>query len=706
MNATFHHLCLALITVCPIARLVAANHAPATVLYVAVDGRDDWTGTQAAPSAEGTDGPFATVTRAQVALRTIRQDSPANPASPRPVIYVRGGTYELAQPLVFTPDDSHCAIRAYAGERPVFSGGRRIDGWTVDTDGWWRVTLPEVRQGRWHFTQLFVDDQRRWRPRLPQTGYFEIAEELDRSPDAKGPGIDRFGFAGNDVRADWANLDNVEALVFHSWSMSRLPIAAVDATEKVVTFHGTSPSRSSWGQFRKGNRYLIENVREALGEPGHWYLDRPSGELIYVPRPGERPDKTVVVAPRLEYLVRFAGDPAHEASVEDIQLQGLTFAHGAWPIPPTGQAISQAEINLDGALTASGARELLFEQCAVRHVGTYAIAFGDGCRDNQVISCELIDLGAGGIKIGATRLDDWGGLSALARSPEARVSHHTVRDCTIAHGGRLHPAAIGVWIGHSPYNTIEHNEIFDLYYSATSVGWVWGYSRSHAHHNRVVYNRLHTLGQGVLSDMGAVYTLGISPGTMVTHNVIHDVQAFDYGGWGLYTDEGSTGVTMAYNLVYRTKTGGFHQHYGRENRILNNILAFSRTDQLQRTRVEDHLSFTFERNIVLFDQGQLMSKQWADPGVDVDHNLYWNLNGPTRFPGDRTIETWRQETGHDQHSIVADPGCVDPRQDDFRLSPDSPAFRVGFVSFDTTKAGRLTPRFLTVGLPPVPAAFE
>jgi hypothetical protein len=334
------------------------------------------------------------------------------------------------------------------------------------------------------------------------------------------------------------------------------------------------------------------------------------------------------------------------------------------------------------------------------------MAFGSGCRDNRVERCEMVDLGAGGVKIGATALAGWGDLQAMARSEEPLISHHTVRDCTIAYGGRLHPAAIGVWIGHSPYNVIEHNEIYDLYYSATSIGWIWGYARSHAHHNRVVFNHMHTLGQGVLSDMGAVYTLGISPGTVVSDNHIHDVHAFDYGGWGLYTDEGSTGVTMENNLVYRTKTGGFHQHYGRENRILNNILAFSRTDQLQRSRVESHVSFTFERNLVLYDRGELLGKSWADDQVWLDHNLYWNTTGPVRFPGGKTLEQWRDSSGHDRHSVVADPRFVNAAKDDFRLRPDSPAPSLGFRPFDVSRAGRRTPATLTVSLPPVPKAFE
>ena len=46
----------------------------------------------------------------------------------------------------------------------------------------------------------------------------------------------------------------------------------------------------------KNRRYWAENVKEAFGTPGGWYLDKPTGTLTYMPLPGEKPDEAVVEA--------------------------------------------------------------------------------------------------------------------------------------------------------------------------------------------------------------------------------------------------------------------------------------------------------------------------------------------------------------------------------------------------------------------------
>ena len=684
----------------------AADAKPAIAFHVAPGGDDGARG-------DG-DAPFATIHRAQQAVRAALADATA-PKGPI-AVYLHDGTYYLSEPLRLTVEDSGTTdtpvtYQAWGDARPILSGGRAITGWQVGDLGRWRVTLPEVARGEWDFTQLFVNDQRRFRPIAPRAGYHTIAEPGPKPEGARG--YDAFHFQEGHIAADYKNLHDVEAVIHHIWSTSRLRIASIDTENRLVRFTGPTCSDSYWMDLSAGRRYRLENVWEAFGEPGDFYLDRPTGTLHYAPRPGESPDTARVIAPRLANLLIVAGDPQTGRPVTNVAFRGLTFAHSAYVTPPEGNSTPQSEANQTAAVALAFAQGIALERCVIRHTGSYAIDMGPGARHNTVEACEMFDLAAGGVKIGQPlqmSACPWvEGWSGDIFAPVNRVGYNTVRDSLIAYGGRMHPAAIGVWIGHSSFNTVEHNAIHDLYYSSVSVGWTWGYQTpSRSHHNIIAHNHMYNIGQRVLSDMGGVYTLGVSPGTEVHGNHIHDVYAFDYGGWGLYTDEGSTDVRMYNNLVHRVKTGSFHQHYGRDNYIENNILAFSEIHQIQRTRTEEHNSFHFLRNIVLWDNDSpLLGSNWRDNNFRNDYNCYWRVGGAEiRFFDQKTLEEWREERGQDKNSIIADPKFRDAANGDFQLADDSPALELGFEPFDYSKAGRLTEGGLIEGLPTPPAGFN
>jgi hypothetical protein len=460
-------------------------------------------------------------------------------------------------------------------------------------------------------------------------------------------------------------------MVHHLWVGVRLAVASVDDKEHLVTFVTKSRRRLTDGP--ELARYYVENALELLDAPGEWYLNRKTGTLYYWPLPGENLATATVIAPVLPHLLRLDGKAG--ARVEYLTLHGLTFAHAEWWLPRDNPGDIQAAAYVPGAIQGDFVRRCAVENCTVTHVSNYAVHLARGCQHNRVAGCHAFDLGAGGIRIGEM---------AVRPEPQEQTHNNLVINNHVHDGGRVFPQAVGLWVGQSFENRLAHNHVHDLDYTGISLGWTWGYGKALARGNVVEHNHIHDLGRERLSDMGGIYTLGMQPGTVIRGNVFHDIAGYRYGGWGIYFDEGSTHIRAENNLVYRTTHGGFHQHYGKENVVRNNVFAFGRDAQIQRTRVEDHRSFTFERNIVYWREGKLLAGNWSKVNATFDRNCYWRQGGGGVGFDKRTWAQWR-ELGQDEHSLLADPLFVDAARHDFRLEPRSPAFKLGFVPLELPK---------------------
>jgi parallel beta-helix repeat protein len=541
------------------------------------------------------------------------------------------GRFVLKAPLVV--DRSSIAFIGDT-QSAAITGATSLSNWQLDSYNGrqvWSMPVPSGLTPR----EMFVGEsmERVERPRLPEAGFYRFA-----------------GLTGNAMNAPWnqgqtealfrpqdvprlKNPQDVEVVAHHFWVTSRMPLQSVDEQNHLFHFAKKSVFRLSDDYTGQPAPYYLDNVGEALHKPGQWYWDRAKGKIFYVPRPSDVRSKLVAWVPELTNLMTIR-------NASNVRVSGINFSGCEYNLPPDSAGDGQAAISVPGAIALHNADSCSIS-CTVHACGTYGIEV-TGTSNHNTIQCGLVDLGAGGVKLGPG------------------TSYNAVTNCLIAEDDKVHASGVGVWIGNSGHNTVSRNKILNLTYTGISVGWTWGYGPSDAVDNSIEWNRIMSIGEGLLSDMGGIYTLGVSPGTVIAHNHITDVRSYGYGGWGIYLDEGSSNILVEDNLVEECKTGSFHQHYGRDNVIRNNIFAFAQTEgQIIRSRPEDHNSFDMEHNVIVWDgKTPLFGGNLTGPGFVFRDNYLYCLEPRNDFP------KWMDPSNR----FVRSENMPGARQGDYRLS--------------------------------------
>jgi hypothetical protein len=696
----------------------------AIVIHVSAQGNDEWSGRLAAPAADGSDGPLKTIAKAVRIARQIR----AAARFELPIEVVLGaGRHFVGKTLTLAPEDSGVTYRAADGQQAVIDAGIAIDGWRETTvngaSAWVADASAAMQLAGGYFRSLFVHaGDQSFRAQRPTIGcgvgkwlWMEDVPGTDpknwnnRAPYQKTQFVARPG----DVKA-FRNITDVDVVVLHWWIEDRQPIASFDPATRMVTLQAPTDMTLVDDLNGRFARYYLDNVFEAMNQPGQWYLDRAEKRIYYIPLAGQSIAGTQFFAGGLHQAVKVAGNADEGKYVERIAFDGVTFEHGDWS-EPAGRG--QSAYGVGAFVTLEAARNCRIENCSIRHAGLWGLELVNGCANIRVVGNEISDLGAGGIKVN--------GADAFGPLPR-RTSRIRISDNQIGRVGRVYHRATGVLIAHASDCELMHNHIFDGYYTGVSVGYVWGYGPSVACNNRVEKNHIHQFGQGWLNDMGGIYLLGVQPGTALRGNLIHDVQGAKYGGWGIYPDEGNSYIVIENNVVCNTSSQLFHLHFGREIAIRNNIWAFGREGLIAISRGNEcnwpekgvlpngmtTNCFTFERNIVITDGQPVFIGGMDDPSGNLetnsfisDLNVFWDVAGKPLHCGNaghlmadkglRRRFEWSQwlALGQDAHSAAADPrlakvsAALDCAQWDLTPAADSPARKMGFKPIDISDVG-------------------
>ena len=629
-------------------------------------------------------------------------------------VLVKKGYHKIDKTLMITPSISgeDKARVVFQGENgAVIGAGDRLVDWKDEGNGVWSIPAPRDKDGKmiW-FEELWINSRRAQMARWPK-GEEWRSKTYSITPITNGVSkTRRFRECATFTNAAFKTIakipkdeyDYTKVGMYNKWKFHIRILKDVDIEKDAViteTRFAFSPSSGTTEYF-----YFFQNVRFAFTDPGEWFYDAKNKKIMYRPLPGEDMKKSSVYAPlaKVTKLIEIKGNPQKKEYVKNIDFVNLSFEHTdmdpvALDGKPREKMGCQASTITDAAINLTGVKSVNFDNCSFRHTGNHCIRLNEGCTSCKISNCLMEDLGAGGIWIGPMKSYVADG-EKLTRSQIKKLSplstaFITVENCTIRDGGNVYPEGIGVVIATASDCKVMHCDIHDFYYSGVSVGWTWGYKGSVAQRNEVAYNKIYNLGKRVMADMGGVYTLGTSFGTKVHHNLIHDVYSRTYGGWGLYTDEGSEGIDMYNNLVYNTHDGGFHQHYGVDNIIRNNIFIWNESIGSIRSARKLGLgnvpsTMHIVQNIVVNNHEQLSS--WGADGIRGiwAGNLWWTTPGVKPIWGkEMDWEKWKK-TGREICSEYADPQFVSLENGDFRLKKTSPAFKLGFKEFDLTGVGR------------------
>ncbi|MBQ6264719.1 MAG: right-handed parallel beta-helix repeat-containing protein [Clostridia bacterium] len=655
-------------------------------VYMAVDvfGSDADAIYVSAQGSDGADGSFESPLATIAAAKELAMQKSGDVT-----VYFRQGSYTLLDTVNFTSDDkSGVTYKAYNDEKVVFTAGTPYSGFENCTVNGVKAVKKYVGKGA-DFNILFNEKTMLKRTRYPESGYLYIKDVDDRyciNPDLEvdtdfHKGYTAFTADKKDI-PEMKNPGDAVVRVLHFWKDEMLGIKNYDSSTGLLQF--TKPSSMT---FHKNERYFIENVFEALNEPGEWYLDKCNGVLYYIPQNGETADNLTLRGSDTETLITVDG-------VDNIKFENIIFRGNGFNVPQS-RDFSQAAYDAPVCVSCRNAEGFEIKNCEFRDIAACAVFLGENVQNARVDSCIFENIGAQAVYIRGENLE---------KDNPLVTKNIDVVNNLISGFGRVFFNAVGILIIHANSVNACNNEIHDGYYTAVSVGWMWGYSHSITYNNRICDNLIYNIGQGWLSDMGGIYTLGNQKGTVLSGNVIHNVAADPgeggYGGWGIYLDEGSSSILVENNLTYACASDGYHLHYGSDNTVRNNIFALNGESQVRvvsnLSRVEGTKNTAaFENNIILCDGraaafSHLDSKEaYTEKGniiwdISNGDNLYFTQNGDN--DNAMSYETAKRK-GWFVDSTVADPMFKDAVNFDFELSENSPAFKKGFNKIDYTKAG-------------------
>ena len=611
--------------------------------------------------------------------------------------YGWGGRLTLIEPPPDTGDwDRYawtraCDLTLKKGDRRLTwtnlqGGGIELDALALCTDKKWDPDTHIGGQTRDGFT---VKGPKSGAPVIViQAESCEVLEgESVRIPQTSPPGSKAFmTFKEGDI-PKWDRIEGAELHVFPrtGWVNAVVPIEEIDYDRRRVVFSGDGAEQD----VRKGNRYFVENVCEALDAPGEWYYDRKRSEILYKPEGPDFPKGPVVLS-TLDRLIELRGEPEKDRFVRHIRFEGFRFRDADYTIAEDYYTPQ------DAAMVLSGAKDCSIRGCDFSLIGGYALKL-----ENQSARCEfrknrVHNTGQGGV--------------IMVGDSESQPRGCRIEGNSMSALGLVYKHVAGVFVTTGSENIIAHNRIEDVPRYGVSLK---SYDKSACSHGNIVeFNDIRRTNLET-HDSGAIETLGrdkADSGNVIRFNRISDSigcmtksdGAFlsPHFSFGIYLDDWSSGIEIIGNIVTGTMDSSIYIHGGRNNTVRNNVLI-GNGDHIMRLKSRGDgfmRAIRFTNNIVQLGRGTdlVRFEKRGENGIK-EAIAEWDDNCirlPDAGPGSQdskitplgSFSNW-QRAGYDSRSVLAASIFADPEKGDYRLKDEAQAKTVGFERIPVERIG-------------------
>jgi hypothetical protein len=667
-------------------------------IYVSTKGKDSNPGSVSQP--------VATLHRAQAIARTFNGKQPIH-------VIVKPGTYYLSGTIQFTSIDNKPNGIVFEAEKEgsvVISGGQKLNlKWLPYQSGIFVAIINEDVE----IDQLFVNGARQRMARFPNTVEGKAVFDTwaldhhatyDSTLDPLLPERIR----------KWNNPQGAYVHAMHNylwgdmhWQVNGKSNAQLDLT-------------GGWQNNRPSKMHpvyrMVENIFEELDAPGEWYFDRAQRKLYYYPNVGVAIKKATVEVVTLRHLIELNGTKDHP--VQNIHFKGFIFRHTARTFMDNKEPLQRSDwtVYRGGAIVFNGAENCTVSESEFDHVGGNTI-FVNGYNKNITIKgCHIHHSGASGILFVGDSSSvrsplygyvkrDYAQLDTI-RGPknDAYPRDCLVEDCIITQTGRDEKQTAAVHISLAANIRINHCSIYDMPRAGINISE--GNFGGHIIENSDIFNTvLETGDHGSFNSWGrdrywtpdgktVAGVIEKNPNwhwlDMLQPNIIRNNRWRCDFGWDIDLDDGSSHYRIYNNLLL---ANGLKLREGYDRIVTNNIIL--------NNSLHPHVWFpqsgdVFKQNIVYSAYKPAVMSQVIPEngkwGLHLDSNLFVSDEHQMR----RFIKN-----GCDSQSITGDPMFVDPVIGDFRVLPNSPALKMGFINFDTRHFGVQRPSLKAIAKTPV-----